>query len=269
MSAERTGAAIRTRREPPPFRRVEVGDVEALSPRMVRLTFGGSELRDLVVEQPAASVRLLLPSPGAGELVIPSWNGNEFLLPDGRRPAIRTFTPLRSDPAGGELDLDIVVHGGGVASGWAAAARPGDRAAISGPGRGYTVDPDAPAFLLAGDETAIPAISQLLEVLPAATPVQVHIEVADPDARLALPDHPSAAVRWCDLPPGGTPGDGLVAAVAGADIAPGTRIWVAGEAAAVQRIRRHLFDDRGVPRAQCTVRGYWKRGRTGDAGDDG
>jgi NADPH-dependent ferric siderophore reductase len=27
-------------------------------------------------------------------------------------------------------------------------------------------------------------------------------------------------------------------------------------------IRRYLFEDRGVPRAQATVRGYWKRERS-------
>jgi len=35
-------------------------------------------------------------------------------------------------------------------------------------------------------------------------------------------------------------------------------VWVAGEAAAVHRIRRHLFDERGLPRRQATIRGYWK-----------
>jgi NADPH-dependent ferric siderophore reductase len=45
-------------------------------------------------------------------------------------------------------------------------------------------------------------------------------------------------------------------------------VWAAGEAAAVQRIRRHLFDDRGLPRAQTSVRGYWKHGRAGDGDDD-
>jgi NADPH-dependent ferric siderophore reductase len=33
-----------------------------------------------------------------------------------------------------------------------------------------------------------------------------------------------------------------------------------------QRIRRHLFEERGLPRPQATVRGYWKHGRAGDAG---
>jgi NADPH-dependent ferric siderophore reductase len=228
----------------------------------------GPDLDGLTIEHPAASVRLLLPSPGAHELVIPSWNGNEFLLPDGRRPTIRTLTPRRVDPEAFELDVEIVVHGGGVASEWAEAAEPGHPAAISGPGRGYTIDRDAPAFLLAGDETAIPAIGQLLEVLPVETPVQAHIEVASPSARLALPDHARATVEWCDLPSGATPGAALVPAVAGADLAPGTRVWVAGEAAAVQGIRRHLFQDRELPRAQASVRGYWKHGRSGDADDD-
>jgi NADPH-dependent ferric siderophore reductase len=232
---------------------------------MIRVTLAGPELEGLEVEQPAASVRLLLPAPGADELVMPSWNGNEFLLPDGGRPTIRTFTPLRADPEARTLDVEIVVHGGGAASEWAQAAEPGKPAAISGPGRGYTVDRDAPAFLLAGDETAIPAINQLLEVLPAETKVQVHIEVARPDGRLGLPEHPRAAVDWQDLPPSAPPGDALVAAVRDTELDAGARVWAAGEAAAVQRIRRHLFEDRGLPRAQAAVHGYWKHGRIGDA----
>jgi NADPH-dependent ferric siderophore reductase len=265
--SERSPTPVGARREPPRFRRVAVRRVEHVSPRMVRVTLAGPDLEGLSVEHPAASVRLLLPSYGAQPLLIPSWNGNEFLLPDGRRPTIRTFTPRRVDPEALELDLEIVSHGGGVASEWAEAAEPGDPAAISGPGRGYVIDRDAPAFLVAGDETAIPAISQLLEAIPAATPVTVLVEVGHPDARLALPEHPRAMVEWLELAPGSPPGDALVAAVLDSDITAETRIWAAGEAAAVQRIRRHLFEDRGVPRAQAAVRGYWKHGRAADADD--
>jgi NADPH-dependent ferric siderophore reductase len=257
------------RREPPRFRRVAVRSVEASSPRLVRVTVGGPEMQGIVIDQPAASVRLLLPLPGTSDLVMPAWNGNEFLMRDGRRPAIRTLTPLRLDPAQWELDLEIVVHGGGVASEWASAAQPGDSAAISGPGRGYTVDPDAPAFLLAGDETALPAIGQLLEALPAGPAVQVLVEVAEPDGRRELPAPPGARIDWSELPAGAAPGDALVAAVRAAAIVPGTRVWVAGEAAAMQRIRRHLFEERLLTRSAATVRGYWKHGRSGGAdGDD-
>ena len=241
--------------------------IERLSPRMVRVRLGGPDLDGLSVEQPAASVRLLLPSPTAQEVVIPRWNGNEFLLPDGRRPALRTFTPRGFDADVSELELNIVIHGPGVASEWAQTAAAGDRAAVSGPGRGYAIDGDAPAFLLGGDETAIPAISQLLEALPVDRPVQVHIEIAHVDARLPLPDHPGAVVGWHHLRAGAPPGDALVAAIGSVELIPDTRVWVAGEAAAMQRIRKHLLEHLGLPRSQTTVRGYWKHGRTG-GGDE-
>ncbi len=258
--------AVRSRREPPRFRHVAVRRVEGLSPRMVRVTLAGDDLAGLTVERPASSVRVLLPTSGVGELVIPAWNGNEFLLPDGRRPTIRTFTPRHLDAEALELVLDVVIHGSGPASEWAATARPGAPVAVSGPGRGYAIASEAPSFLLVGDETAIPAISQLLEALAVkAAAVEVHIEVAHPDARLRLPDHAQATVEWWDLPAGAPAGEALVQAVRGADLAPGTNVWAAGEAAAMQRIRRHLFDERGLARSQATVRGYWKHGRVSDA----
>lgn len=234
---------------------------------MLRLTLGGGALAGLERGLPAASVRLLVPSPGSDALVVPAWTGNEFLLPGGRRPVIRTYTPLRLDDEQAELDLDVVLHDLGAVSTWAEAARAGDPAAVSGTGRGYTIEPDARSFLLAGDETAIPAIGQLLEHVPDHADVEVIIEVAHPDARVELPTHPGARVSWVDRPAGAPPGNSLIGAVKRAAIAPEGQVWVAGEAAAVHRIRRHLFADRGLPRRQAHVRGYWKHGRPGTGTD--
>jgi NADPH-dependent ferric siderophore reductase len=260
--------AVRARREPPAFRTVAVRRTEAVTPRLVRVTLGGEELDGVAPALPAASVRLLLPPAGERELVMPAWNGNEFLLPDGRRPPIRTLTPLRVDATARTLDVEVVVHEGGALSAWALAAEPGDAVAVSGPGRGYVVDHDASDHLLAGDETAIPAIGQLLGHIAAGVPVRVLVEVADPAARLPLADRADVDVTWLDLPAGSPPGAALVEAVGGAadagDIGPGTRVWVAGEAAAVQRIRKLLFQRHGLARAQATIRGYWKQGRAAD-----
>lgn len=85
----------RARREPPRFRRVALRRVEPLSPHMTRITLAGTDLEGLTVTLPAASVRLLLPSPGTRELIVPSWNGNEFLLTDGARPTIRPRRRVR------------------------------------------------------------------------------------------------------------------------------------------------------------------------------
>jgi NADPH-dependent ferric siderophore reductase len=267
MADDAQAPGVRVRRAPPPFRRVAVARTERLTARLVRATLAGPELDGFALAEPAASVRVLLPSPGSRELVIPEWNGNEFLLPDGGRPCIRTFTPRRADPRACELDVDVVLHAAGAASAWVEAAVPGSPAAVSGPGRGYTIDPVATEYVLAGDETALAAIAQLLEALPAAVPMRAVLEVATPDARMALPVHPRATVEWRDLPPGAPPGDTLVAAIRELPLAEGTRVWAAGEAAAMQRIRRQLFDERGVARAHTAVRGYWKHGRAGDAGD--
>lgn len=227
---------------------------------MRRVTLAGSELEGFEITEPAASVRLLLPAE-PGHLVMPEWTGNQFELPDGQRAPIRTFTPRHFGTEELELTLDIVMHDGGVASDWVASVQPGDEVAVSGPGRGYSVDTEARAILLAGDETAIPAISQLLEVLPAEMEVGVHVELADPAGRLDLPTHPASDVTWHDRPADASPGDALASAIEAMDEVPDV-VWVAGEAAAMQRIRKHLFDVRGMSRKTVTARGYWKQGRS-------
>lgn len=258
--AERPSTAT-GRREPPRFRLVTVLGKEQLSSRMIRVTFTGDDLRGLEISDPAASVRLLLPSPGEMELAMPRWNGNEFLIGDGSRPTIRTFTPRRLDPATLQLDIDMVIHDRGAASQWAVGARPGYPAAVSGPGRGYRPSPGAAAFVLAGDETAIPAISQLLETIDPATRTRVHIEIGAPGARISLPGHPLATVTWHVAEPGAAPGSALISAIEDADFPTEAHIWCAGEAAAMHAIRDHLFKERGLARSLATVRGYWKAGR--------
>jgi NADPH-dependent ferric siderophore reductase len=263
--------AVRSRREPPVFRRVTVARVEPRSPRLLRVALTGPELDGLDIGLPASSVRLLVPPAdrpaGSTELVLPIWNGNEFLAADGSRPSIRTLTPVRFDPATLELDVEVVLHGDGPLSTWASAAGPGAAAAVSGTGRGYTVDPDARDLLIAGDESALPAISVLLGALPTDATVRVMVEVADPGARIPLPPHPGLTEHWIDAMVGAPPGDALVTAVEATVIDPDVRVWAAGEAAAMWRIRKHLFEGLGLPRSHAVVRGYWKVGRGGEPDD--
>jgi NADPH-dependent ferric siderophore reductase len=253
--------AQRTRREPPPFRRVRVRSTEPLSARMLRVVLAGDELAGFAIPSAASSVRLLLPPPGGDGLVMPTWSGNQFELPDGSRAPIRTFTPRYFDDERLELTLDVVLHDQGAATEWARSAVPGDEVAISGPGRSEELDPAARSHLLVGDESAIPAIGQLLESIPGDRTVEVHIEISDPAARLDLSAHPGATVTWLDAVDGEPPGEAMVEALQEIDPLPDA-VWVAGEAAAVQRARTHLFDERGRSRSTVTARGYWKLGRS-------
>jgi len=260
----------RMRREPPAFRDLTVAGTVHRAPHLMRVTLSGPGLQTFEPPDPGGSVRLLIPDELGGELVIPVWDGNAFRHRDGRRPVLRTLTPLRHDARSGELDVDIVLHGTAPLSEWAVAARPGDPAAVSGPGRGHSIDVDATSYLVAGDESAIPAIGQLVDALPATARTTVIVEVARPDARVAFADRSNVEVQWVDLPPGAEPGAALVPAVLGSEITTDeTRVWAAGEAAAMQRIRGHLFTVLGMPRSRATVRGYWKHGRTSGDEDGG
>ncbi|MFK7916993.1 MAG: siderophore-interacting protein [Ilumatobacter sp.] len=262
MSGNDAAEQLRSlRREPPPFRRVSVRSTEMLSERMKRIVLGGSELDGFAIESAASSVRLLLPPAGHDRLVMPTWTGNQFDLPDGSRAPIRTFTPRHFDAGELELTLDMVLHDGGAAADWARGAQPGDEVAISGPGRSEQLDDAARSFLLAGDESAIPAIAQLLEWIDADRAIDVHVEVTGPGGRLDLPEHPNTVVTWHEQQPDAAPGDAMVAAVM--DVTElADAVWVAGEAASVQRLRKYLFDERGRDRSSVTARGYWKTGRS-------
>jgi NADPH-dependent ferric siderophore reductase len=204
-----------------------------------------------------------MPEPGDNaELEIPVWDGNRFLLPGSRRPVLRTMTPRLNDRENGRLMLDVVVHGDGAAARWASEASEGSPVAVSGPARGYSIDPQARSLILAGDETAIAAISQILEALAQEVDASVYLETPR-SARPALPDRPRCEVHWIDQE-GDVPGGPLADEVGEVQIPESGRLWAAGEAAAMQRLRRRLFDDRGIARAQATIRGYWKHGRGGD-----
>ena len=255
--------AVPVRREPPRFRRCSVASAAPRSTSMLRVTLEGPALVGLERGGPASSVRLLLPRDGRLELT--TWNGNEFRWDDGERARIRTLTPLvvRDDGTTAALDLDVVLHDDAPLTAWARAAVPGDEVAVSGTGSGYEIDPTVPSYVLLGDESAVPAIATLLEELPATAQVTVHVErraLAEP---VSLPDHPGATVTWWVLPDGAAPGDTLVDVAGAVELGPSTRVWAAGEAAAVQRIRKVLFDGRGLSRRGTSIRGYWKAGREG------
>lgn len=249
----------RVRREPPPLVPVSVVERTELSPRMLRLTFQGDGLRDLVIDRPAMSVRLLVPTPGTDELVRPVWNGNEFVLPDGSRPALRTFTPLRIDNTSGSVDIEVVRHPGGAVSEWAETAEPGSPAAISGPGTGFDHRPNSTRLIVLADETALPAALQVAASAPDDVQVSVHVEIVTTQAQRPIDLPGRHTLEWHVTAPGEVPGGRIVAVVESLDALPAdTHVWAAGEASAMHRIRTHLFDTLAAERTRATVRGYWK-----------
>lgn len=237
----------RKRRYPATVRRVE-----SLSPRMVRVTFTGDELAGFAWNGPAAHIKLVFTSE---EAAAAQSGGQES------RPTMRTYTPRRFDPRAAELDVDFVIHGDGPASTWAAQAAAGQTLQIAGPGRSYAVEA-ADWYLLAGDDTAIPAISTILEALPAGARALVYLEVTDAAEERSITDRANTAVVWLRRGPDpARAGRELETALRDLDLPPGSgRVYVACEAGAMRRIRRHLLQERMLERSRVVTRGYWKLG---------
>nr|WP_034088792.1 siderophore-interacting protein [Streptacidiphilus albus] len=258
---------------------VHVARTELLTPGMLRVTLAGEALDGFVNGGCDQRIKLLLPLPGQEEPVLPEsgvddggWYAAWQRLPDRWRPVMRTYTLRAQRREAREIDVDVALHlapGGGAlregpASRWARGARPGDRIGVVGPavpnagGVEFRLPDGAGHLLLAGDETALPAVGCILESLPAGLPVQVHLRVADPADRQSLPTAADATVHW--LHRGGPE---LVESVAAAALPAGRGYaWIAGEAAQVRALRRHLVGERGMAREDVEFMGYWRRGRS-------
>jgi NADPH-dependent ferric siderophore reductase len=249
-----------------------------LTPRMVRVTFTSPELAYFGWNGPAAHIKLIFDGPDANAAgAVPGAPAPAAAATPGAapRPTMRTYTPRRFDPEARELDVDFILHGEGPASTWASQAAVGQTLTVAGPGRHYVVDPSADWFLLAGDDTAIPAISTILEVLPPSAKATVFLEVVGGEDEVEIPSHPNATVTW--LHRGEDPrhaGGPLEASLRNFPMPSGSgRVYVACEAGAMRRIRAHLLTDKTFNREHLITRGYWKLGAVdhpdGDYGQEG
>jgi NADPH-dependent ferric siderophore reductase len=233
---------------------------------MVRVVLGGDGLAEFATRgQSDHYVKLLFPAPGViyPDPFDPRTVREQF--PREQWPSTRTYTVRSWDERTRELALDFVVHGDeGIAGPWAVHARPGDELYFSGPGGGYAPDPEAPWHLLAGDETALPAIAAALESLPAGARGHAFIEVADAAEEQKLTAPAGVAVRWLHRGED-VVGGRLVEAVAALAFPEGVpQVFVHGEAGFVKELRRLLRVERGYPREALSISGYWRLGHDED-----
>jgi NADPH-dependent ferric siderophore reductase len=288
-----------------------VSSVERVSPSFVRITFSGADLADFGTPGRVLDQRIKLVFPAAGASVprlaaSSDWYSAWLALPDDERGAMRTYSirELLVTDEGTRLVVDFVLHlapgSTGPASRWADAATVGDELLVIGPRRGRKEDGgieyapgDARAILLAGDETAAPAIARILEDVDRDTQGVAFIEIPEDADILPIATPPGVEVRW--LPRAGDAhGTRLIPAVLdhlgaaapaviadvdtedplwetptfsslGESVASGENhadryFWIAGESGVVTTLRRHLVKDLGVDRSQVAFMGYWRHG---------
>lgn len=296
------------------FTEVEVVSVERLGPTYVRVGLGSPALADFGVDGPRYDqrIKLILPDPVTGAITSTEgadegWFARWLEGDPAERGHMRTYTirDVRGEGAATTLVVDMVLHLDGDLVGpgslWASTARVGDRIVVLAPRRGmeyggieFTPAPGAD-LLLAGDETAVPAICAVLEQLPAdavgaaflevplAADVQdvrgpagvevrwlpregAEVGVVLHDAVVAHLGIPGATVEvapdevdpdlW-ETPFYSSSGEEVAGDVSGVG---GTYAWIAGESKVVTGLRRHLVNELGFDRSQVAFMGYWRRG---------
>ncbi|WP_374928685.1 siderophore-interacting protein [Kytococcus sedentarius] len=293
--------------------RATVSAVQRISPSFVRVTLADEGLRDFGDTCLDQRIKVVFPLAGAGAGADPfatfptgdTWYLEWRELPEAQRNVFRTYTPAAVRRDAGELDIDIAVHGeAGPGSAWALHVQPGDSVMVWGPDAtvpgnesvGVDWTPGAAErFLLAGDETAVPAIINILRVLDAGATGQAFLEVPEQGDVREVEAPAGVEVVWLPRDEGQTPGERLarelperltvqpggVGAVAGAggeqpDVTDDpeavpwevtqvtdsalTYAWFAAESSAVKALRRHLVRECGWDKRQVAFMGYWKQG---------
>ncbi|TDQ51526.1 siderophore-interacting protein [Actinorugispora endophytica] len=247
---------------------VEVSRVARVTPNTARVTFTGPGVKGLPQRGYDHWFRFFLPRRDQVEPLLPpteDWWTEVRAMPEDVRPVVRNYTIRRHRADSEEIDVDFVLHGDtGPASSWAGRVRPGDRAGLLD--QGVTFDPSASGgrpSLIAGDETALPAIAGIVGTMGDRDRALVYIEVPEASEEQPLHAPPGVEVRWVhrDTAPEG----GLLSVIRAADLPEDLgQAWLAGESSLVTGVRRHLVNDRGVARQDISFSGYWRRGRSVD-----
>lgn len=238
---------------PPNFRTARVIGRARLSARFLRLRLEAEDLDDFA--RSGLHFRLLLPPAGR----VPVWPA---LGPDGRtrwpsgadRLHMPAYTIRRIDPGAGWLDVDVFLHGNGPTCAWAEGVTTGAEVGMTGPGGGW--HPDARELVLAGDETALPAIARMLEAAAPEARGTALIEVEDSGDIDDLARPPGVELIWLDRSKGSL---GLLEALQQVVTSPGPYVWFAAEKALAACARGYLREGVGLGRGKCHAAAYWSR----------
>ena len=234
MNSPTTARRIERVRHELKRRNLTVTHVEQLTPNFRRVTFTDASL---------------------GDFVSASFDDHIKVFVDDAR---RDYTPRSFDNAARELVIEFALHGEGPAAEWAARAAPGHTLEIGGPKGSMIVPLDYDWHLLAGDETAFPAVARRLEQLPAGARAIVVLQAADAADRRDFKSAANVELTWV-----ATDAELLSAVRALALPAGDGYAWCAGEAACMAALRRELVEVKGHPREAIRAAAYWKRGATG------
>lgn len=227
-------------------RTLEVIRTAYITPNMQRVTLGRSGLSDFPADQESAYIKLLFPQAGDSQ------------------PLVRTYSI--SGQRNNEIDVDFALHAvDGPASAWARTAQAGQQIVVGGLGPKKLINNEADWFLLAGDMTALPAITVNINQLPATARGYAVIEVTTETDIQPLNSPENIEIHW------------IVNAAANTDTSPllehikqlrwlsgQPAVWTACEFHSMRVLRQYFKVEREVAKTHLYISSYWKIDRTED-----
>ncbi|MFC7625355.1 siderophore-interacting protein [Microlunatus sp. GCM10028923] len=234
---------------------------ERLTPSMIRIRFGGADLRRFVSSgQADERVSVIFPLPGQARPPQPTLINGIWSYPDeATRPQFRSYTVRRWDPAAPEMIIDFVVHEGGVAAQWALRAAPGDEVGLTMADGWYAPPVDAGWQLLVADLTGLPAAGRIIEELTPGDRVHAIIEVIDPADEQRFETRGDVTYQWLHRSGHGLTESRLPEAVRGYERPAGPGyLWFAGEAGASRTVRKFVRGELGWSADRFEIIGYWR-----------
>lgn len=240
----------------PRIHRAEVVDVRRLGPGMIRVVFGGADMRDYPTTGVGDEfVRLFFPDFPEEDVRLPFVTDRGWEYPESVEPSqMRTYT-IRGHRTG-EIDIDFVVHEGGIAAAWAGQARPGQAVGINPPKALYARPDWATKQVLIADEPALPAALRIAESTSSEIETVLIAEVRGQDFQLTA-DADGVAYTWLRGTGNGHSPSELLQALRRLTIDDETYVWVAGETRLTRTARSYLRHERALaPDGQKSI-GYW------------
>ena len=241
---------------------------EFVTPHLIRVYLENNDVSFFEDTTLGGTCTLLFPPLGIRDIHYAEYDemNKKWVSPSDKfKPVSRTYTLRNIDAANNQVVIDIANHGlNGPGSRWANEAKIGDRIGVSMKSKKKDLAPKTDFILLAADLTGLPAISTIIESLPANTKGIVCVEVPTENDIHTIETKANLEFKWIINPEVGN-GTALHTLVKKQNLPKrkeGKRFaYIAGESKSVKEIKSFFKDDLEWKKDEFYCTSHWKAGK--------
>ena len=241
---------------------------EFVTPHLIRVYLENNDVSFFEDTTLGGTCKLLFPPLGIRDIHYAEYDetNKKWVSPSDKfKPVSRTYTLRNIDVENNQVVIDIANHGlNGPGSRWANEAKIGDRIGVSMKSKKKDLAPKTDFILLAADLTGLPAISTIIESLPANTKGIVCVEVPTENDIHTIETKANLEFKWIINPEVGN-GTALHTLVKKQNLPKrkeGKRFaYIAGESKSVKEIKSFFKDDLEWKKDEFYCTSHWKAGK--------